>query len=76
MTSIYLRDNIYKNINGGLGLFAAISEKRLGWQRIYTDMAKWEAYWNSDKYKYIDEYGRYHYEDGSWGYYYPELELF
>ena len=76
MTSIYLRDNIYNNINGGLGLFAAISEKRLGWQRIYTDMAKWEAYWNSDKYKYIDEYGRYHYEDGSWGYYYPELELF
>lgn len=76
MTSIYLRDNIYSNINGGLGLFAAISEKRLGWQRIYTDMAKWEAYWNSDKYKYIDEYGHYHYEDGHWSYYYPELELF
>lgn len=39
-------------------------------------MAKWEAYWNSDEYKYIDEYGHYHHEDGNWSYYYPELELF
>ncbi len=73
LTKIYLRDNIYSNITGGVGLFAAISETQTGWRPIYTDMEKWEEYWYSDKYKYIDDDGRYHYEDGHWGYYYPDM---
>lgn len=74
MTSIYLRNNIYSNITGGIGLFAGMSEKKFGWERIYTNMKLWEEYWNSDKYKYIDDLGRHQYSDGRWSYYYPDFE--
>jgi hypothetical protein len=34
MTSIYIRDNIYTNINGGLGIFGAMKEEKMQWSNI------------------------------------------
>ncbi|MGM9761536.1 MAG: DUF4249 family protein [Candidatus Cryptobacteroides sp.] len=36
LSSIYVRDNLYTNINGGLGIFGAKSEKYLEWVPAYT----------------------------------------
>lgn len=33
---IYLRDNIYSNINGGLGIFGAMISRKYPWARTYT----------------------------------------
>lgn len=33
---IYLRDNIYSNINGGLGIFGAMISRKYPWTRTYT----------------------------------------
>ena len=72
MTTIYLRDNIFSNIDGGIGLFATMFEEKLAWARYYTDLEKWEEYWNSDMYKYLDDLGRRQDEYGHWGYYVPD----
>lgn len=34
MTSIYIRDNIYTNINGGLGIFGAMKEEKMQWSNV------------------------------------------
>lgn len=31
LSSIYVRDNVYSNINGGLGIFGAINEEKMQW---------------------------------------------
>lgn len=36
MSDIYLRDNIYSNINGGLGIFGAMISRKYPWTRTYT----------------------------------------
>ena len=36
MSDIYLRDNIYSNINGGLGIFGAMISRKYPWARTYT----------------------------------------
>ncbi len=36
LSSIYLRENSYSNINGGVGIFGAKTEKVLGWIPAYT----------------------------------------
>lgn len=36
LSTIYLRDNIFTNINGGLGIFGAICERKLQWSGEYT----------------------------------------
>ncbi len=35
LSSIYYRDNVHSNINGGLGIFGAKTEKILGWKPAY-----------------------------------------
>ena len=47
MTSIYVRDNMYSNIHGGIGLFAAIAEERAVWAMIYLNIDAWEKYWTA-----------------------------
>ncbi len=44
LSSIHLRENIYSNINGGLGIFGAKTEKYL----------KWRAFYSIDKYRYAE----------------------
>ena len=34
MTSIYIRDNIYTNIIGGLGIFGAMKEEKMQWSNV------------------------------------------
>lgn len=36
MSDIYLRNNIYSNINGGLGIFGAMISRKYPWARTYT----------------------------------------
>ena len=36
MSDIYLRDNIYSNINGGLGIFGTMISRKYPWARTYT----------------------------------------
>lgn len=37
MSTIYLRDNLYTNIHGGLGIFAASSSMKLQWARRFNE---------------------------------------
>ena len=34
MTSIYIQDNIYTNIHGGLGIFGAMKEEKMQWSNV------------------------------------------
>ena len=36
MSDIYLRDNIYSNVKGGLGIFGAMISRKYPWARTYT----------------------------------------
>lgn len=36
LSTIYLRDNVYSNINGGLGIFGAKTSSKHPWNRAYT----------------------------------------
>lgn len=45
MSVIYLRDNVYSNINGGIGLFGGIYEKKTEWLKSYMNMDAWENFW-------------------------------
>lgn len=45
LSNIYIRENIYSNINGGIGIFAAINEQRVEWDKRYTDIGAFENYW-------------------------------
>lgn len=45
MTAIYIRDNIHTNVNGGIGLFAGISERKTEWEMRYTNLDAWERFW-------------------------------
>ena len=38
MSAIYLRDNVYTNIKGGLGIFAASISDKLQWANRYTEI--------------------------------------
>ena len=39
MSAIYLRDNIYSNIKGGAGIFAASVSDELQWANRYTEIS-------------------------------------
>ena len=74
MSVIYLRDNVFSNINGGLGLFGAFYENQVEWIKTYLNINVWENFWYEyerapsqfypsplypDKFYYIDENGNY-----------------
>ena len=43
ITTIYLRDNIFTNIDGGVGIFGTRIEQKHMWDRLYTPMDKFRA---------------------------------
>lgn len=43
ITTIYLRDNIFTNIDGGVGIFGTRIEQKHIWARLYTPMDKFRA---------------------------------
>ena len=64
MTRIYIRDNMYTNVNGGVGLFAATFEEKGDWARVYMNLDAWERYWSEyerDPGQFYDRYGQWHY---------------
>ena len=70
LTRIYVRDNIYSNINGGIGLFAATSEERGDWARIYMNLDAWEIFWS----KYEEDPKQFYDKYGYWRYYVNDRE--
>ena len=70
LTRIYVRDNMYSNINGGIGLFAATSEERGDWARIYMNLDAWEMFWS----KYEEDPKQFYDKYGYWRYYVNDRE--
>lgn len=64
LTRIYIRDNMYSNVNGGVGLFAATFEEKAEWARLYMNLDAWEKYWSEyerDPNQFYDRNGRWYY---------------
>jgi hypothetical protein len=45
MSNIYIRENIYTNIIGGVGIFASAREQVVEWDMRWTNMKEMERYW-------------------------------
>ena len=45
LTAVYVRDNIYSNMEGGVGLFAGVYETKEEWCMRYTLLEAWEMFW-------------------------------
>ena len=61
MSTIYLRDNVYSNITGGLGIFGGVCVQHQIWNKTYTDMMAWEEFWKKCDEGYYDDWGAWMY---------------